>query len=438
MAEYIVMPKLGFDMREGVLNNWLKQVGDTISKGEVVAEIESDKATLELEAQVAGTLLHLLHAPGDVVPIGANLAIVGQPGEDVSALTGGNGTAAESYPPTPPPPPAPEEKATPAAASTPEVLAAAEAAPATAAAPDDSYPAGVKATPVARRLAEEKNIDLRRVTGSGPDGRITKADVEAFAAVSPAAPPQPAAVAKAVPTPAPSELPAAGPESEEVALTRLRSAIGRRMVESKTTVPHFYVTTEIDMAPALALRKQVNAALPDEAKVSVNDMIVKAAALAVRDFPNLNAAFAGDKIIRHKRINIGSAVAIEGGLTTIVQKDTDTSTLSKIATDNRQMIARAREGKVRPDDVEGGTFTVSNLGVYEVDHFIAIINPPEAAILAIGSAREVPVVKDGQLAVGMRMKATISADHRVTDGAEAAQFMQRFKELLENPLRLLV
>ena len=182
----------------------------------------------------------------------------------------------------------------------------------------------------------------------------------------------------------------------------------------------------------------MNATLPDEAKVTVNDMIVKAAALAVRDFPNLNAAFAGDKIIRHKRINVGSAVAVEGGLTTIVQKDTDTSTLSKVATDNRQMIARAREGKVRPDDVEGGTFTVSNLGVYEVDHFIAIINPPEAAILAVGSAREVPVVKDGQLAVGTRMKATISADHRVSDGAEAAQFMQRLKTLLENPLRLLV
>jgi pyruvate dehydrogenase E2 component (dihydrolipoamide acetyltransferase) len=452
MAEYIVMPKLGFDMREGVLNSWLKQVGDTVNKGEVVAEIESDKATLELEAQVAGTLLHLLHGPGDVVPIGANLAIVGQPGEDVSALTGGNGAGveAESYPPTPPPPPAPEKAAAPGEASPKEVLAAAENAPPApetenqaqaaapageATAPDESYPGGVKATPVARRLAEEKKIDLLRVTGSGPDGRITKADVEAFAAApQPVAAPPPAAA----PAPAPAAQPVAGPESEEVALTRLRSAIGRRMVESKTTVPHFYVTTEIDMAPALALRKQVNAALPDEAKVSVNDLIVKAAALAVRDFPNLNAAFAGDKIIRHKRINVGSAVAIEGGLTTIVQKDTDTSTLSKVATDNRQMIARAREGKVRPDDVEGGTFTVSNLGVYDVDHFIAIINPPEAAILAVGSAREVPVVKDGQLAVGTRMKATISADHRVTDGAEAAQFMQRLKELLENPLRLLV
>jgi len=182
----------------------------------------------------------------------------------------------------------------------------------------------------------------------------------------------------------------------------------------------------------------VNETLPDEQKVTVNDLIVKAAALALRDFPNLNAAFAGDKIIRHKRINVGSAVAVEGGLLTVVQKDTDTSTLSKVAADNKIMIARAREGKVRPDDVEGGTFTVSNLGAFEVDHFIAIINPPDAAILAVGSAREVPVVSNGQLAVGTRMKATISADHRVTDGAEAARFMQRLKALLEQPLRLLV
>jgi pyruvate dehydrogenase E2 component (dihydrolipoamide acetyltransferase) len=452
MAEYIVMPKLGFDMREGVLNNWLKQVGDTVNRGDVVAEIESDKATLELEAQVAGVLLQTLHGPGDVVPVGANLAIVGQAGEDVSGMTGGNGQAA-----------APAEATTNAslaAASAPAVadkpaVAQAETAPQTPAAPvaadsyppaptaaaeaDESYPGGVRATPVARRLAEEKQVDLLRVTGSGPDGRIRKADVEAFLAAPPAAP---APAATPAPAPAPTATPstpvAAGPDSEEIALTRLRQAIGRRMVESKTTVPHFYVTTEVDMVAALALRKQINETLPDEQKVSVNDLIVKAAALALRDFPNLNAAFAGDKIVRHQRINVGSAVAVEGGLLTVVQKDTDTSTLSKVAGDNRAMIARAREGKMKPDDVEGGTFTVSNLGAFDVDHFIAIINPPDTAILAVGSAREVPVVVGGQLAVGTRMKATISADHRVTDGAEAARFMQRFKALLEQPMRLLV
>jgi len=446
MAEYIVMPKLGFDMREGVLNNWLKQVGDTVSKGDVVAEIESDKATLELESQVGGTLLQLLHGPGDVVPVGANLAIVGEQGEDVSGLAGDAPQAAAAAPAAVGAAAETPAQAVAAPAAKPDSAQAAAAQPAAAPAPardaDATLPGGVRATPVARRLAEERQVDLLQVQGSGPEGRIRRADVEAFLAAPqaegyPPAPPaaQPTAPAPAAPAAA---LPAAGPDSEEIPTTRLRQAIGRRMVESKTTVPHFYVTTEIDMAPALALRKQVNETLPDEQKVTVNDLIVKAAALALRDFPNLNAAFAGDKIIRHKRINVGSAVAVEGGLLTVVQKDTDTSTLSKVAADNKIMIARAREGKVRPDDVEGGTFTVSNLGAFEVDHFIAIINPPDAAILAVGSAREVPVVSNGQLAVGTRMKATISADHRVTDGAEAARFMQRLKALLEQPLRLLV
>jgi len=433
MADYIVMPKLGFDMREGVLNTWLKAVGDSVSKGEIVAEIESDKATLELESQVTGTLLQLLHEPGDVVPVGANMAIVGEQGEDVSGLAGGNGSQAAAGEAAPvktqeEPKQAADKPIPPASAQAPAAETSTNDAT-----PDETYPGGVKATPVARRLAEEKQINLLQVKGSGPDGRVTKADVESYVAAP--QPKAPTAQSSAAPAAIPAEI---GAESEAVPLTRLRQAIGRRMVESKTTVPHFYVTTEIDMEAALELRKQVNATLPDDAKVSVNDIIVKAAALAVRDFPNLNTELSGDKVVRHKHINIGSAVAIEGGLTTIVQKDTDISTLSKVAKDNREMIARAREGRVKPDDVEGGTFTVSNLGTYEVDHFIAIINPPEAAILAIGSARQVPVVKDGQLAVGTRMKATISADHRVTDGAEAAQYMQRLKQLLENPLRLLV
>jgi len=456
MAEYIVMPKLGFDMREGVLNNWVKQVGETINRGDVVAEIESDKATLELEAQVAGVLLKTLHGPGDLVPVGANLAIVGQEGEDVANM-GGNGGAAPAEGTITNAPLA--AASAPAVADMPKVAqaetaptqpapaATTDAPPAAPAAPsepeaeaDVSYPGGVRATPVARRLAEERQVNLLRVQGTGPDGRIRKADVEAFLAAPPAPATTPAAPAAPAPAPAPAPAaqPTAGPDSEEIPTSRLRQAIGRRMTESKTTVPHFYVTTEIDMGAVLALRKQINETLPEDSRVTVNDLIVKAAALALRDFPNLNAAFAGDKIIRHKSINIGSAVAVEGGLLTVVQKNTDTSTLSKIAGDNRSMIARARAGKVKPDDVEGGTFTVSNLGAFDVDHFIAIINPPDAAILAVGSAREVPVVVGGQLAVGTRMKATISADHRVTDGAEAAKFMQRLKTLLEQPMRLLV
>jgi pyruvate dehydrogenase E2 component (dihydrolipoamide acetyltransferase) len=418
MAEYIVMPKLGFDMREAVLVKWLKEVGDPVQKGEVIAEIESDKATLELEALTSGTLLKLLEAEGEIVPVGANLAIVGAEGEDISGMASGAGAEGKA-----------DEGAAPKAEAAAESTADSPAAPEVATAVSPDFPGGVKATPVARRLADEKGVDLRRVKGSGPDGRVRKSDVEAYLA----APPAPETAAPAYATPAPS-----GPETTEIPASRLRQAIARRMVESKTTVPHFYVTNEIDVAALLALREQVNALLPNDVKVSVNDMIVKAVGLALQEFPNLNAAFAGDKIVRHNRINVGTAVAVEGGLLTVVQKNTNLAPLAQVAAENRAMINRARDGKIKPEDVEGGTFTVSNLGAFDVDHFIAIINPPDAAILAVGSAREVPVVVDGQLTVGTRMKATISADHRVTDGAEAAQFMQAFKAILENPLRLLL
>ncbi len=422
MAEYIVMPKLGFDMREGVLVSWLKQVGDTIERGDVVAEIESDKATLELESPVVGTLLRQLEDEGAVVPIGANLAIVGEEGEDIAAMVEASASAA----------PAPAEAdVAPAEAPAAPAADAAPAPEAVSAAVSDEFPGGVRATPVARRLAQEQNVDLRRINGTGPDGRIRKKDVEAYVAAGPA--PAPAVAAAPALTPVPT-----GPETTEVELTRLRKAIARRMTESKTTVPHFYVTTAIDMAPALALRAQINAALPEEEKISVNDMIVKAVALALREFPNLNASFAGDRLVRHNRINVGSAVAVEGGLLTVVQQNTDLTPLRQVAAENRERIGRARSGRMHPDDAVGGTFTVSNLGAFDVDHFIAIINPPEAAILAVGTAAQEPVVVDGALTVGTRMKATISADHRATDGAEAAQFMQRFKEIMEQPVRLLL
>lgn len=422
MAEFIVMPKLGFDMREGVLNTWLKSIGDTVTRGEVVAEIESDKATLELESQVEGTLLQILEQPGAIVPVGANLAIVGAEGEDISGMNGGAGERPEAKP----------AATTPEAAPAPAPAATAETQPVAVSA---EFPEGVKATPVARRIAREHGVNLAQVSGSGPDGRVRKSDVESYLANPPAAAPAaaPATAVAAAATPVRID-----DTAEEVSTSKLRQAIARRMVESKTSVPHFYVTSEVDMEAALALRKEVNATLPDEAKVTVNDMIVKAAALALRQFPNLNAAFAGDRIVRYKEINVGTAVAVDGGLLTVVQKHTDTSTLSKVAADNKAMIARARDGKIKPDDVENGTFTVSNLGAFDVDSFVAIINPPEAAILAVGSARQVPVVKNGELAVGVRMKATISADHRVTDGAEAAQFLQLLKSILEAPLRLLV
>ena len=420
MADYVVMPKLGFDMREGVLNQWLKSIGDPIKRGEVIAEIESDKATLELESQVEGTLLHVLEKAGAIVPIGANLAIVGEEGEDYSEMLSSEAPAeAEDESP----PAAAEATSAPAPGSN----GSAQAAPAVS----SDYPAGVKATPVARRVAEENNIDIAQVPGSGPHGRIRKADVEAYLTS-----PRPAAPEVSVPAKS-YDIPE-GDDVEVVETTRLRQAIGRRMTESKTTVPHFYVTSDVDMEAALALRKEINASLPDEQKVTVNDLIVKAAALALREFPNINASYAGDKMVLHNHINVGTAVAVEGGLLTVVQKNTDKSSMSTIAADNKEMIGRARDGRVKPEDVEGATFTTSNLGAFDVDHFIAIINPPDAAILAIGSAKKVPVVVDGELTVGTRMKITISADHRVTDGVEAAQFLQTVKSKLENPLLLLL
>jgi len=421
MAEFIVMPKLGFDMREAELVSWLKEEGDNVEKGEIVAEIESDKATLELEAQAGGTLLKKLEQEGAIVPVGANIAIVGEEGEDISAMEDGAGTA--------------EEGGAGARAEEDEAKAEAAredkaAAPEAEAGRGEEFPGGVKATPVARRMASEHDVDLKAVSGSGPGGRVRKADVEAFMEREPEAAEEAVAFEPtAVPT---------GPDKTEVPTSRMRQAIGRRMVESKTTVPHFYVTSAIDMDKALALRKEINAMLPEEEKVTVNDLIVKAAALALREFPNINTSFAGEKLVRHQRINVGTAVAVEGGLMTVVQKDTDSSTLSKIAADNKEMIERARSGKIRPDDVQDATFTVSNLGAFDVENFIAIINPPEAAILAVGTAKQVPVVRDGEVTIASQMKATISADHRVTDGAEAARYMQTFKSILEEPMRLLV
>lgn len=414
MAEFVVMPKLGFDMREGVLVRLLKQVGESVSQGDIVAEIESDKATLELESQVGGTLLKWLAAEGDSVPVGANLAIVGAAGEDVSALAGGVTPVA----PLP-------------TATTAPLSASVEVSPAPPAAVSAEFPAGVKATPVARRLARENQLDLTQLSGSSPGGRVRKADIENYLQTRPA-------IAPTQPAPAPVTASAPGAEVTEIPASRLRQIIARRMTESKTTVPHFYVTSAIHMEAALAVRQQVNAVLPDDEKVSVNDLIVKAAALALRDFPNLNASFGGDRILRHNQINVGSAVAVEGGLLTVVQKNSDRSSLRQIARDNRAMITRARAGKVQPDDISGSTFSVSNLGPFDVEHFVAIINPPEAAILAVGSVLKVPMVVGDAIVISQRMQATVSADHRVTDGAEVARFLQALKGYLETPIHLLL
>ena len=420
MAEIVNMPKLGFDMAEGTLVRWVKSEGDQVERGEVLAEIETDKATVEVESQATGVILKHLAEEGSALPVGDPIAVVGEEGEefDVNALLGEDG-AGEA--------PAAEPDQEEAPADEAEAAPAEERQPQREPAENGRYPGGVKATPVARRIAEDQGVDLKSLSGSGPGGRIVKKDVEEALERAPAERPEPA----------PAFVPAEERrETERVEASRLRKAIGERMTRSKQQLPHFYVTAEVDAGPMMELRRQANEILPEEQKLSVNDFIVKAAALALREFPNLNASLEGDEIVRYGQVNVGIAVAVEGGLMTVVVRDADLKPMRTISQQARTMAERARDGRVRSEDVEGSTFTVSNLGMFDVDHFIAIINPPEAAILATGSVREVPVVEDGELTVGKRLKVTLSADHRVTDGAEAARWLQTFREMIESPLRL--
>lgn len=465
MSQPLTMPNLGSGMEEGTLLGWTKQVGDTIKEGDVIAEIDADKATVEVPATAAGVITQFLVEAGAVLKVGAVIGYVAAAGEAQPAAGEAQPEAAPQAAPASAPAQSGEPLVQPYGGGQPSADAASPfptgAAPqsassaevgVTAAPVDPDLPGGVRATPIARRIAEEKGIDLRQVTGTGPNGRIQREDVESFqpgaAASAPAAAPAAAAPAPApaatttAPTVAaftPGKLPS-GPDVEIIDTTKMRSRIAARMVESKQQIPHFYVTVDIDVEPMLALRKQINATLDDAHKVSVNDLIVKATALTLRQFPNLNTHYYGDKLVRHKRIHIGIAVALpQGGLINVVTKDADVISISAIAAQNKAMIARARENKVKPDDITGSTFTVSNLGAYDVEHFVAIINPPEAGILAIGTAKQVAIVKpDGSLGVGNRMKVTVSVDHRVSDGAEGAQFLQAFKKLLEQPMQLLI
>ena len=435
MAEILRMPKLGFDMAEGTLVRWVKAEGEAVTKGVVLAEIETDKATVEVESSYDGQVARHLVGVGEVVPVNTPIAVIAAPGEsvDYQALMGEEVGAASTAKPAPA-----EAAAAPTAepVSVPgEAVAVQEAV--------EPLPGGIRASPLARRIAAEQGVDLRQVPGSGPAGRVTKRDLEAFMAR-----PAPAVVvAPAVAKPAGTgvALPAvavigAAPASETIKLSRLRVAIGKRMAEAKQSAPHFYVTHTYDMADLMALRKQVNALLSEEEKVSVNDFIVKATALALREFPNLNASLdeAAGAVIRHGQVNIGVAVAVESGLLTVVCHDADRKPLRQIAVEVREKAGRAREGKVKPEDIEGSTFSVSNLGMFDVEHFIAILNPPEAAILAVGSVMEQAVVVNGEVKPGMRMKATISVDHRVSDGAEAARFLQALEKYLEHPLYALL
>jgi pyruvate dehydrogenase E2 component (dihydrolipoamide acetyltransferase) len=416
MADTVIMPKLGFDMAEGTLVRWVVAEGEAVAKGSVLAEIETDKATVEVESSFSGTVLRHLVPQGTIVPVNTPIAVIGAPGEQVAEAA-----------------PVAVEAAAPVPAKDVEMPPASQPALSEPVAVDTG---ALRASPLARRMASDKKIDLRQLRGSGPGGRIVRRDIEAFlsqlrAEVS-------APVGLPIPTQAAAFEP--GAQDRQVPLTRLRSAIARRMTEAVQQVPHFFVTHDYDMAAVMDLRKQINALLPEEEKISVNDFIVKAVALALREFPNLNASIdlRAEQIIQHAAVNVGVAVALESGLLTVVCRDTDRKPLRQIAVEVRGMVERARQGKVRPDDIEGSTFTISNLGMFDVDQFTAIINPPEAGILAVGSVKQVPVVVGGELQVGTRMKATLSVDHRVSDGAEGAKFLQALETYLETPLRLLI
>lgn len=429
MAEIVNMPKLGFDMAEGVLIRWVVAVGDPIERGEVLAEIETDKATVEVESSFTGTVLHHLADEEDIIPVGEPIAVIGEEGEEVdldSIVLSAEEEKEESQEE------APEKEEKIPDAKTEEVET-----------DEAQLPGGVRASPLARKMAEDHGLDLQAISGSGPEGRVVKKDIEEYLEkpepevqeeIRPEKTPESAVVP--IPIVSPGDVQR---EDERIPMSKLRAAIGRRMVESMTDVPHFYVTYEYKMGELMKLRKELNSALEGSGeKLSVNDFIVKAVGLALREFPNLNSSLDGDAIIRHGNINVGIAVAVENGLLTVVTKNTDLMHIRNISITSKNMASRVRSGKVKPDDIEGSTFSVSNLGMFDVDHFTAIINPPEAAILAVGVVKEIPVVENGEIKSAMRMKATISIDHRISDGAEAAQFLQTLAKYLENPVRLLL
>lgn len=410
MAEVIRMPKMSDTMTEGVIVSWLKQVGDDIKPGDILAEVETDKATMELENYVKGTLLHIGIPAGGSVPVDALIAIVGQKGEDISALLNG----------------APAPAAAPAKAEETKVETAAPTAPAPAPVANTSNDSRVKASPLAKKIADEKGIDLNSVSGSGDGGRIVKRDVETFT---------PAAKTAGAPS---ITLPTVvGQESfEEVPVSQMRKVIARRLGESKHTAPHFYLTMSINMDKAIEARKAMLEFSP--VKISVNDIIIKAVAAALRKNPAANSSWLGDKIRYNHHINIGVAVAIEDGLIVPVVKFADSKSLSHISAEVKELADKAKNKKLQPNEFEGNTFTISNLGMFGIDEFTAIINPPDACILAVGAAKETVVVENGQMKVANVMKVTLSCDHRVVDGAVGSAFLKTLKELLENPVKLLV
>jgi len=419
MAEIVRMPKMSDTMTEGVVAKWHKNIGDMVKSGDLVAEIETDKATMEFESYQQGVLLYKGVEEGKSAPVDGILAIFGKAGEDYKALL-----EAESSKPAAAPSPAPAAAPAPAVASTPAPVPASAPksvpAPAPAVVSDDSR---VKPSPLAKRLAMEKGIDLTRIPGSGDGGRVVKRDVDWF---KPGLVPT---MGRAVASGITSE------SFEEVAVSQMRKTIARRLSESKNTAPHFYLTMDICMDRCADARESINAVAG--LKISFNDMVIKAAAAALRQHPKINSSWLEDRIRINHHINIGVAVAVDEGLLVPVVRYADTKTLSDINAEVKIFATKAKEKKLQPSDWEGNTFTISNLGMFGIDEFTAIINPPDACILAVGGIRETPVLRNGQLTNSSMMKVTLSCDHRVVDGVTGAKFLQTLKGLLENPVILL-
>jgi pyruvate dehydrogenase E2 component (dihydrolipoamide acetyltransferase) len=466
MATKVYMEALSPTMEEGRLVTWLKKEGDDVKEGDVLAEVETDKATMELVARGAGVLRKQLIAEGDTAAVAALIGVIAAADEDVSALTGGADAAPAQAAPAAEapaqqaasggdaaaaPPAAPAAAAPPAQAEASPAQPAAEAKPAPAAqqgAAPGADNGRVKASPLARRLAQEAGMQIGGVQGSGPGGRIVKRDVEqavaqggaqqpAAAAPQPQAEAQPAAAAAPAPS-APAVQPSTDARFREHPLSQMRKAIARRLAQSIGPVPTFYLTIEVDMGEAMALRAKVNERFAREGiKTSPNDMVIKAVAMALRHHPFVNAAWTGDSIHLYEQVHIGVAVAIEEGLITPVIRDADRKGLREIAAEVKELAGRAREKKLKPEEYTGSTFSISNLGMFGIEEFTAIINPPEAAILAVGAVGpKVVVDEEGNMAIRQRMRVTLSCDHRVIDGATGAQFLQTLKQYLEDPMMM--
>ncbi len=413
MATRVLMPKGSDTMTEGKILKWLKKEGDSVTNGDALVEIETDKVNMEVEAMGAGVLRKITAAEGSAATVGQLIAVIGKPEEDISALL----AVAPAKPAEQKPAPLPTAPPTPAPLPT---SAAASPAP-VATAPAAAAGGRVLASPLARRLAKESGVDLGRLQGSGPGGRIVRRDVETAGAARPLRVPIPVGPG--------------GPEFRDEPLSSMRKVIAQRLIQSLGPVPHFYLTIEVDMRRAKELRESANTLDPN-LKLSYNDVIVKAAAAALRQHPEVNAGFLGESIRFHNRVHIGMAVAVEGGLITPVVRDADCKSLQQISAESKELIARARERKLKPEEYVGGTFSVSNLGMMGIQEFSALINPPEAAILAVGAVDERPVVAEGRIEIGYRCRMTLSCDHRVVDGATGAKFLQTLRQILENPVFL--